>query len=512
MWSRRDQVQAYQFLRRRLVAAFVEGNPDSDERPGRRLALGGAGGAVVGVLALAVSGVLGITHRGSPSAWASGDKVVQERETGARFVVDKDGVLHPVLNYTSAALFLGKRPAVVAVGASDLRGHQRGLPVGIPNAPDSLPDPDALLSGPWTVCSQVRLDEAGVPRPALAVQAGIAPPAAAAPTSGALVVVDAATGDRFVVAGGRRYRVGSASVLALLGLAGARQVPVAGGWLNTLTQPADLVPLRVPRAGTAGPDVGGIRARVGRVFAVQGAPAGRRLFVLLPDGLSPLGDLAGLLVLAGSPDGVNPGGTPTPLTPAELTRAPQSSRPALGTGLPAVLPPAAPVPADQVSLCATVADPSAGRDADIRVLGATPAPAGIRAGSAPAGAGAAVAADTVAVPADRGALVTGSVPGSPAATTPFLLTDQGALFAIGTPTVAADLGFGGVAPVRVPAAILALLPRGPSLDVTAVQAPGPGPDVRALGVTAVDGTDAAGGVSGAGGSTARRPATARTRA
>ncbi len=36
MWSRRDQLQAYQFLRRRLVSAVLVGDANHPESPSKR--------------------------------------------------------------------------------------------------------------------------------------------------------------------------------------------------------------------------------------------------------------------------------------------------------------------------------------------------------------------------------------------------------------------------------------------------------------------------------------------
>src|SRR4051794_24486691 len=115
LWNRRDQVQAYQFLRRRLVAAFTQGDPNSNERPGRRLTVSALAGTGIAVLALAASGVLGIVRHNSPNDWSSGAKVIVEKETGAEYVLDGDGLLRPVLNYTSALLFLNQQAQVVTV-------------------------------------------------------------------------------------------------------------------------------------------------------------------------------------------------------------------------------------------------------------------------------------------------------------------------------------------------------------------------------------------------------------
>jgi hypothetical protein len=67
------------------------------------------------------------------------------------------------------------------------------------------------------------------------------------------------------------------------------------------------------------------------------------------------------------------------------------------------------------------------------------------------------------VPAGRGALVRGSTGDS------YLVTDRGLRYLL-RGTAAAALGYGGVSPVPVPAAMLALVPAGPALDPAAAWA------------------------------------------
>ena len=59
------------------------------------------------------------------------------------------------LNYSSALLILGApNPPSTQVARAALLGVPRGVPLGIPGAPDLLPAPQDLLPAPWTVCSR----------------------------------------------------------------------------------------------------------------------------------------------------------------------------------------------------------------------------------------------------------------------------------------------------------------------------------------------------------------------
>jgi hypothetical protein len=64
MWTARDQVQAYAFLRRRHVTALVTGNANHPVSPSRRLVLGYVVGTTVMVLVVAGFAVFGVLRPG----------------------------------------------------------------------------------------------------------------------------------------------------------------------------------------------------------------------------------------------------------------------------------------------------------------------------------------------------------------------------------------------------------------------------------------------------------------
>jgi len=63
MWTTRDQIQAYQFLRRRVVSALQTGDANSTTPPSRRLLLAYAVGIACTLLTVAAFGFVGLLHR-----------------------------------------------------------------------------------------------------------------------------------------------------------------------------------------------------------------------------------------------------------------------------------------------------------------------------------------------------------------------------------------------------------------------------------------------------------------
>lgn len=64
MWTQRDQLQAYQFMRRRMVAALQAGDANLRQPPNRRVLLCFAIGAMCALLIITVFALLGIFGKG----------------------------------------------------------------------------------------------------------------------------------------------------------------------------------------------------------------------------------------------------------------------------------------------------------------------------------------------------------------------------------------------------------------------------------------------------------------
>src|SRR5262249_12061978 len=154
MQSRREQVQAYRFLTRRIVAGLLMGEPETNERPMRRFALALFGAGLIATVIFAGVGIYGLVRPGGGRP--AEHSLILERGSGAKFLY-LQGRLHPVLNWTSARLIAGQAaPDVKTMSQDSLRGIPRGRPVGIAGLPDELPDSSALLGLPWSVCSAPR--------------------------------------------------------------------------------------------------------------------------------------------------------------------------------------------------------------------------------------------------------------------------------------------------------------------------------------------------------------------
>ena len=270
MATKKDLVEAQSFSRRRLTTAFVSGAPGGREVEPHRPLRAVAGGLALTVVLVLGSMAFGWLRSSLPADWENNRLIIAE-DSGARYVSIK-GVLHPVVNTTSARLLI---PAdefkVLAVPDDELASIDRGPTLGILGAPDSLTPPDRLVNSGWVAClgssEQVSTAIGGVAR--------------ATPVERGAVVVR--TDERtFVVADGRRYPVADARRLGRHRGAAPRRPPRGrrpAAWLNLFPEGPALAPLTIDGLGTPLPGLPA-GATVGSVLTLDGD--GRR-YVVLPE-------------------------------------------------------------------------------------------------------------------------------------------------------------------------------------------------------------------------------------
>ncbi|RKN29135.1 type VII secretion protein EccB [Micromonospora musae] len=456
MPSRQDQLHSYQFTVQRAVAALVMRDTDPTQSPLRRLAGAALAGVLVAVIGLGGFALYGL-FAGGGSNWRDSGAVIVEKESGARYVY-REQKLHPVLNYASALLIVGaERPRTVLVSRRSIEGVPRGLPLGIADAPDSLPAPARLATTPWTVCSVTPV-EAGraVTRSVLL----IGEDAGGGRRLGdeALLLRDP-DGGLHLVWHQRRYLIRDpARVLAALATTRARAVPVAPALLNTLAAGVDLAPPELPDLGRRSTRVPG--AEIGDVYLVRNSGGGRQFAVAVRDGLAGITELQASLLLARTGQGA-----PEPMTLGRFAALPEVAD--LTPSGPAA-PPAAPprlAGVDGGGLCARVGDEAGA--AEVRVGARLPELAAVPRTD---GAGGAARADQVVVAPGRGAVV--EAVAAPGATGGSLsvVTDLGRRHVVADRGVLAMLGYRDMPPARLPAGVVSLVPAGATLDPAAARA------------------------------------------
>ncbi|MFC1407327.1 MULTISPECIES: type VII secretion protein EccB [Streptacidiphilus] len=314
MASRRNELSAYTFSRRRTVAAFLQpsGGGNEEDAPKPRRAV--VPGLIVGAVAVAGFGAYGMIKPSAPLHWDTANAVIVDKETTTRYVM-MDHELHPVLNIASARLLLTPGSTVEEVDDKVLNSGKvpHAPTVGIPYAPDSLPTAkDAATAKSWVDCERPAAGGQNATDQKLFVLGG--PDAAKVSGAGSVganqaLYVRAPSGTYLVDSTGTAHQLAADSgqdellaTVALGATVGQPQV-VTKDWLATL-RTGD--PITVPKADIA--DFGaavnflGHDFHVGDTFRVAEGNSAYLHYVVLHDGVHPMSDFTDGLVQALHPE------------------------------------------------------------------------------------------------------------------------------------------------------------------------------------------------------------------
>lgn len=159
MATRKDLLKAQSFMSRRMIAAFVDRDPDDPTPPLRRVGTATFVSVLLGVVLLAGTTLLGMLSGGASAAtWAEEDNVILSDPQSGMLFVYSDKKLTPMADVASARLKAAGEdpsgpPRVIEVTTESLRGIEQQPMQGIPGAPRQLPSANDLESYPVRVCS-----------------------------------------------------------------------------------------------------------------------------------------------------------------------------------------------------------------------------------------------------------------------------------------------------------------------------------------------------------------------
>ncbi|MBT2480952.1 type VII secretion protein EccB [Streptomyces sp. ISL-94] len=336
MASRRDELNAYTFAKRRTVAAFLQPSATGTEEGAPRPLRAVLPGLIVAAVVMAAFGAWGMFKPTAPKGWAEpGTQVIVGKDSTTRYVVLKTKVdgkeqtrLHPVLNLASARLLLD--PSKFKVIQVDDKILDQGKPprgpiIGIPYAPDRLPaKEDAAKAKRWAVCQKPGGNGRGVQTATFVLadrDTHLTDDARRLTETQSLYVQSTGPGkERYLVdAAGTKYKfpegtpAAGTMTTALVGT-GATPQQVTEQWLATLNSGDDLAFPQLPaRAGEPANVKGGLVTadnKVGMVLMAQ-TGSGTQHYVVLPGKVAPVSDfVAWLLISAPATDGLNMHGKP----------------------------------------------------------------------------------------------------------------------------------------------------------------------------------------------------------
>lgn len=472
MATKKDQLQSHQFSVQRMVSALVTRETDPEVPPFKRVTGAAFGGVAIMVLALVVAGVYGLVVPGGNKAWRGGDVVIVEKETGTRYVYVA-GHLHPVTNYVSALLALGKKGETRRVSQRSLTGVPRGPRIGIQDAPDALPPASRLLTGGWTLCSQPALDPSGARTSESVLMIGQQPMAGAVMTDAAMLVEVLETGDQYLISKGYRHRiVKSDTVTVGLALGSEPWARVGAAFVAALPDGEPIAPIKLAGIGQSSkavPDRPG--TRIGQLFVVRTSGGGAQYYLATKNSLLPISDLQFDIQRAYRPMTAAYGGKAPTAIELGLLSVGQAEQPGT-TPEEGKSPRSRPefiAPKDDLgTVCATFAPgqqlPGISIDPAMPVRdAATTTTKRGKLGTA--------LADRIVIAPGTAAVVEAMQSDQALAGTISVVTDMGRAYPLADPKVLDALGYGGVQPVRIPASLVARIPQGTGLDPVAATRP-----------------------------------------
>jgi type VII secretion protein EccB len=336
MASRRDELNAYTFAKRRTLASFLQPSPTGSEEGAPKPLRAVVPSLVVGVVVLAVFGAIGMFSPTAPKGWDEpGAHVIVASKSTTRYVVLKTGgetQLHPVLNMASAKLLLDPDKDSVITVAEDVLDSGKpphGATIGIPYAPDRLPSPEeAEKAMRWAVCERPGPGGRAIQKAAfvLAGKEWSKTEGADRLTGGELMYVVGPDGKSQYVVDSRGYAYPLADpadkeLLKALDTQGRAPQRVSRDWLDTLHK-GD--PIAIPDIkGTPGADAGAsdMLREYDKVGMVIKAYDGRRMqyYVVLQGAVARISEFTATLLLnSGDLVGVGQAGEAQQVSPGAV--------------------------------------------------------------------------------------------------------------------------------------------------------------------------------------------------
>ncbi|WP_040283660.1 type VII secretion protein EccB [Tessaracoccus massiliensis] len=292
MATRKDLLKAHAFTSRRMLAAFVDRDPEDPTPPLRRVGTATFVSVLLGVVLLAGTALIGLLRGGvSNDSWTDQDNVIlNDTQSGQLFAHTNKQVI-PVTDVATARLLAAGDapegpPRVIDVKTEALVGAEMQPRQGIPGAPPQLPAAGDLATFPLRLCST---EPTGRGR-YLTLQFGATEPS----SMDYSFIARASEGTQYLISGGRSHELyaprGSTSPVSF-------EVPViepGNSWIYAIPLGQPINPPEIPGYGdTATKAYQG--KTIGEVVAVTGSDPVRH-YVQLNNGMATISYLEAKLL------------------------------------------------------------------------------------------------------------------------------------------------------------------------------------------------------------------------
>ncbi|MDU7361498.1 MAG: type VII secretion protein EccB [Propionibacteriaceae bacterium] len=249
MATRKDLLKAQSFTSRRMIASFINRDPDDPTPPLRRVGMATFVSVLLGIVLVAGYTLLGLLKPGSNPNWKTTGIVISDTESGALFVYEEQGdMLVPMADVASARLKAaggegGDMPKTSNVKTEALSGMTQAPMEGIPGAPRQLPAPKNMAAHPLKMCSTA---------PNLGGERFVTLDFdAAGPASSSFAFV-AQHSDRseYLIFGGKKHRLWTDPTNSGLAMVtDLPRIPVGNAWIAAMPEGLPIQPLDIKGLG-----------------------------------------------------------------------------------------------------------------------------------------------------------------------------------------------------------------------------------------------------------------------
>lgn len=356
MATRKDLLKAQSFTSRRMIAAFVDRDPDDPTPPLRRVGMATFVSVLLGVIICAATALFGLLKPGGGTGWKEEGIIISDPGSGVQFIWADDQLI-PMANVTSARLMAAGEdpsgpPRVVNVNTDTLKGAKQGPMMGIAAAPRQLPAANNMVVYPLQLCSS---------EPNALGDRFLSLEFDADPVDDKQIsfVARASDGNEYLIMAGKSHRLwkeqGKASPLI-------EDLPIAtpgNAWLSAIPTGVPLNPLKIDGLRSV-PSFNPLNLRIGDLARIEATDGGTgRYYVQLDKGLTQVSYLDARLLVAS-----NEGTVERVISESELASARNPDQQYAGTvGIPYDKPkgPAGLGNLEDVSVCATYTEQSPDR-------------------------------------------------------------------------------------------------------------------------------------------------------
>lgn len=249
MATRKDLLKAQAFTSRRMIASFINRDPDDPTPPLRRVGMATFVSVLLGIVLVAGYTLLGLIGKTSNQAWKTAGVVISDTQSGALFVYSEEGdMLVPMADVASARLKAGgeeaaEAPRTVNVKTEALRGLKQAPMEGIPQAPRQLPDAKDMSAYPVKMCSTA--PDLGGER-FVTLEFNAAKPASAS----FAFVAQHSDRSEYVIVGGKKHRLWTDPANSGLTMVPELpRIPVGNAWIAAMPEGLPIVPLDIDGFG-----------------------------------------------------------------------------------------------------------------------------------------------------------------------------------------------------------------------------------------------------------------------